>query len=292
MIYFIKASQSGAIKIGTSNDPRGRFATLQTGSPEPLELIGVMPGQMDEERRLHAKFARYRIHGEWFKGAPELIAGIKKLLCDEDAVEIEDLVNIAWAELWEVRGQAEMGDGTGDFRLFCVRRERVGHPLPDWDAMLDAVYPGGRFFEIDMVLNVTCRQEHWPEDREVLREPLTSKVSLEWAADFACSDQLFPVLTVAQKQAMRTHPTTAFVVGTPVVHPQYGVGEVMAVGYLGADRKARVSFVVGGEKVFVLERSHLKAATQAMLDAAREAARPPEPQPDLWQPRWMNPSNS
>ena len=36
MIYFIKAVHSGAIKIGFSNDPKGRLASLQTGSAEPL----------------------------------------------------------------------------------------------------------------------------------------------------------------------------------------------------------------------------------------------------------------
>lgn len=84
MIYFIRAVYSGAIKIGLSNDPRRRLEAMQTGSPEPLELLGMLPGDAAEERWLHDRFKEYRIHGEWFKGDEEFAARINRLIWGDD----------------------------------------------------------------------------------------------------------------------------------------------------------------------------------------------------------------
>lgn len=292
MIYFIKASQSGAIKIGTSNDPRGRFAALQTGSPEPLELIGVMPGQMDEEKRLHQTFARFRMHGEWFKGAPELLAEIKQLVRGHSPSSIQDLVDNTGSDIWLVRGSAGHQDNGGDVTLFCVCRDRQGRLLPNLDDLVSAAHPGWYFSSIDIVMNVTSIYEHWPEDIEVMREALTSKLSPTWVADFSSCDQMFPALTDKQKQAMSTHPTACLVVGSPVLHPQYGAGKVLAVHGFGEERRARIAFVVGGDKTFILERSSLELTTQMVLDALVAKFAEPPLKSETWRPRWMNPSNS
>jgi len=65
-VYFIQAQHSGLIKIGSAASPRQRLQTLQTGSPEPLVLLGDVPGGGRRERELHRKFADDRSHGEWF----------------------------------------------------------------------------------------------------------------------------------------------------------------------------------------------------------------------------------
>lgn len=73
-VYFI-ASEAAlhstdvpqTVKIGvTSGDPLARLATFQTGSPCPLELVACVYGDEALERALHATFADYRLHGEWF----------------------------------------------------------------------------------------------------------------------------------------------------------------------------------------------------------------------------------
>ncbi|MFO0954479.1 MAG: UvrD-helicase domain-containing protein [Isosphaeraceae bacterium] len=46
--------------------------------------------------------------------------------------------------------------------------------------------------------------------------------------------------------------------GMMVVHPSYGIGRLTAVEGAGPDRKARVHFTVGGERVFVLAKSPLR----------------------------------
>lgn len=72
-VYFVRAA-NGLVKIGVSADPRGRLKSLQTASPVRLELALVLPGQgADGEAALHARFAAYRSHGEWFHNAPALV---------------------------------------------------------------------------------------------------------------------------------------------------------------------------------------------------------------------------
>jgi len=66
MIYFIQQGIDGPIKIGTTDDINKRIATLQTGSPHKLRLIGVIEGDQEKERQLHNFFSAYRLTGEWF----------------------------------------------------------------------------------------------------------------------------------------------------------------------------------------------------------------------------------
>lgn len=76
-VYFIRAGQSGPIKIGVSCDPIKRLAALQTANPERLVLLGAWRDDKDPyglERKLHEIFAPHRIgETEWFKASRELV---------------------------------------------------------------------------------------------------------------------------------------------------------------------------------------------------------------------------
>jgi DNA helicase-2/ATP-dependent DNA helicase PcrA len=50
----------------------------------------------------------------------------------------------------------------------------------------------------------------------------------------------------------------AFQPGMPVLHPQYGVGRIVAIDGAGPNRKGRVVFTVVGEKTFILAKSPLR----------------------------------
>ena len=47
--------------------------------------------------------------------------------------------------------------------------------------------------------------------------------------------------------------------GVSVMHPQYGLGRIVAIEGAGPDRKGRVAFTVGGERTFVLAKSPLRS---------------------------------
>lgn len=82
MIYFITARDLGRVKIGYSEEPRSRFIKMRTDSPVTLALERIRDGGVDVERTLHARFAAYRLNGEWFNLSPEIEAYMERcLLC-------------------------------------------------------------------------------------------------------------------------------------------------------------------------------------------------------------------
>lgn len=79
-VYFIQRNEDGPIKIGTARKPQSRLTFLQTGSDARLYLRHHIPGWKKTERALHLRFARYRLTGEWFSPAQEIldfIAGLQ-----------------------------------------------------------------------------------------------------------------------------------------------------------------------------------------------------------------------
>jgi hypothetical protein len=68
LIYFVDALDLKMVKIGyASEDPDGRLAIMQTGSPVKLTRRALMEGDRHVERELHQRFKKLRVHGEWFR---------------------------------------------------------------------------------------------------------------------------------------------------------------------------------------------------------------------------------
>lgn len=82
---YVAQVESGAIKIGASNDVQSRIAELQTGNHERISLIYQMEFPSLEiayevESIFHRRYADYNIRGEWFsKDASELILDIEAI---------------------------------------------------------------------------------------------------------------------------------------------------------------------------------------------------------------------
>jgi hypothetical protein len=72
-IYFIQGEHGGPIKIGYSQHPDQRLHDLQCGTPYPLVVRRVFPGDKAKELELHKRFAEGRYIGEWFEATPELV---------------------------------------------------------------------------------------------------------------------------------------------------------------------------------------------------------------------------
>jgi len=73
-IYFIEAVSLNLIKIGYTVDPVKRFMGMLTMSPVPLSLLGSIWGGPQREAEIHAQLEPFRLHGEWFKKVPEVMA--------------------------------------------------------------------------------------------------------------------------------------------------------------------------------------------------------------------------
>lgn len=74
-VYFIRCVDF--VKIGFTYDVRARLETLQAATPYELELLDSFPGQEADEKSLHSRFADYRVRGEWFRLAPEILEYIE-----------------------------------------------------------------------------------------------------------------------------------------------------------------------------------------------------------------------
>tara|TARA_Y100000034_G_scaffold136776_1_gene215663 strand:- start:3316 stop:4029 length:714 start_codon:yes stop_codon:yes gene_type:complete len=84
VIYFVRALPDGPIKVGHSSNVPERLKQLQQSSPQNLAVIKTVEGGFAEERALHEKFNKYRLHGEWFSPHPSLINFIET--CPESLI--------------------------------------------------------------------------------------------------------------------------------------------------------------------------------------------------------------
>lgn len=77
-VYFIRAVESGKIKIGFTSKLPERFTSIMTSCPEPVELLGSIAGTLADEQALHVRFAHIRHVGEWFRGEHDLLDFIRE----------------------------------------------------------------------------------------------------------------------------------------------------------------------------------------------------------------------
>ena len=84
LVYFIATPGGKAVKIGVAVSPLKRLGDLQTGSPERLTLLGVLPGGVRLEKELHVRFAQHRLLGEWYDG--KILKDVASLLTDHVAL--------------------------------------------------------------------------------------------------------------------------------------------------------------------------------------------------------------
>lgn len=69
-IYLMANRRNGLTKIGRSENPRFREATLQSEEPE-IEMIAHWESTPKMEELLHIKFQSKRVRGEWFQLSEE-----------------------------------------------------------------------------------------------------------------------------------------------------------------------------------------------------------------------------
>jgi len=80
MIYFIQCGKNGPIKIGQSENPVQRMATLQIGNHEKLEMLWQYSGDRYSEQFIHEKFSEHHIRGEWYHPHPEVLLFVSQCL--------------------------------------------------------------------------------------------------------------------------------------------------------------------------------------------------------------------
>lgn len=84
-VYFVENFFDGAVKIGFSQKhPADRVPNLRTASHHRLGLMGYIRGTIKDEGRLHNKFKKDRIRGEWFAPSFRLVKFLLTIEIDPD----------------------------------------------------------------------------------------------------------------------------------------------------------------------------------------------------------------
>jgi hypothetical protein len=79
-VYFIKpVDMDGPVKIGHSKSPPDRLRAVEFWSPLPLEIVALIDGGEEIERRFHALFLDDHSHREWFHPTPRLAQVIAEI---------------------------------------------------------------------------------------------------------------------------------------------------------------------------------------------------------------------
>jgi hypothetical protein len=76
LVYYIRRTSDGMIKIGFTSDIDKRMTDLQREHGE-LQLLHTAPGARPEEDALHKRFAAWNYQGEWFHPGRVLMRSIK-----------------------------------------------------------------------------------------------------------------------------------------------------------------------------------------------------------------------
>jgi hypothetical protein len=86
MVYFIQEkSEAGYVKIGKTNwSAEERLYALQVGNPYQLVVLATIPDASDD-RPYHKKFQDFRVLGEWFSPAIDLMDFISGLIKAEQS---------------------------------------------------------------------------------------------------------------------------------------------------------------------------------------------------------------
>lgn len=87
MVYFVQESGTNAIKIGTTRNVKQRISELMLNVPYLLSVLTVIEGNHEVEHALHARFAKHRIRGEWFRPVPELLTYIEEAKLAQQAAD-------------------------------------------------------------------------------------------------------------------------------------------------------------------------------------------------------------
>ena len=81
---YVICSDALMVKIGRSNAPRERLASLQGNTGHKLTLVKILRNRGAEERTVHAAVKRFQMRGEWFRD----VANFRRDLCSVLGVTI------------------------------------------------------------------------------------------------------------------------------------------------------------------------------------------------------------
>ena len=165
-IYFVQ-DERGPIKIGQTGNPyEFRHSGLQTGNPFELKLLLFVPSCKYTEKSIHLRFDKYRIRGEWFEPAPELLEFIEELRLEESTfLDSRD---------WEYRGLKLHKDYNDKVGVYTFRAFTHDENLYITKNYRKLTIPQ-MSIKLDRSEAAIARQIHWLLFDYLRMDPLTDK---------------------------------------------------------------------------------------------------------------------
>jgi hypothetical protein len=79
-VYFLQCGGDGPIKIGiTARDIEYRLNDIQSNTPFEIKCLATISGSLKHERWLHHKFRNFRLRGEWFNAADQILELVENI---------------------------------------------------------------------------------------------------------------------------------------------------------------------------------------------------------------------
>ena len=144
MTGFVYAiGRDDAVKIGWAKNPRRRLSELNVASPEPLSLIGFIPGGKFDESAAHLLCADERVRGEWFRRSGTVVEFIKTLCVPEPRrinPRLQRRHPVVVTALAKFMQDHDLDDASfalslGNCQATAVRKWRLGERFPRKDQL-------------------------------------------------------------------------------------------------------------------------------------------------------------
>ncbi len=78
-VYFMQGENGGTIRIGYTINPTTTLKSLESGYPDKLKILLVIPGHSADAIRLQRKFDKHKLKGGWYKPDKEIFDEIERL---------------------------------------------------------------------------------------------------------------------------------------------------------------------------------------------------------------------
>lgn len=126
MIYFVRDTETGHIKIGHAGQPWRRLQQMQIGAPGELVMLAMEPGAAEREADLHTQFSPERVRGEWFRASPRLLDHVRSLPRAE-----RPQTRLKTRAFWGGLTDADVSRATGLSKAYlCEIRSGLRKPSP------------------------------------------------------------------------------------------------------------------------------------------------------------------
>jgi predicted transcriptional regulator of viral defense system len=205
VVYFVQQGEDGPIKIGTTTFAvlDGRLKQLQTASPYPLRLLGVVAGGHDVERRIHERFTTCRLEGEWFSAEHDLMEFIADNVRQPSELEANGAFQVAnGSRPAPDDGSEEAGLVLPPRSLSPIESKLILHMESEKQRVMTIV-------QAMAVLN--CSYDH-------ARQVLHRLVRRRWLAPLTAGRYELIPAALGERALLDTNP---FFVGSTLVEPYY-----------------------------------------------------------------------